>query len=153
MPPLYILVKFVHVALAVVGVGTSAGLGLWLELAPNTREHEAYALRAIRFLEYRFVVPMMVLLLLSGWAMVSLAPWPLDTPWIVLALALWGSILLGMAAYHPILRRQIGLVEAGARDTPHYRTLALGGRLLGGAIGLLFLVIVYLMVVKPGLWG
>lgn len=149
MPDLYTLVKFAHIALAIIGVGSSAGLGIWLELVPDTRKHEAYALRGIKFIEYRFVVPGLILVLATGLWMVYLA-WDLTTArWLQLALALWLVAMLILAAYHPLLRRQILLAETGQLDAPAYARLARLGRLMGATAGLLVLAIVYLMVVKP----
>lgn len=45
---LYLIVKFLHIATAIIALGTSAGLGILLELYGNDPAHGVHMLRAIR---------------------------------------------------------------------------------------------------------
>lgn len=44
----YVLVKFIHILMAIIALGTSAGLGIMLEFYGNHPAHGAFVLRAIR---------------------------------------------------------------------------------------------------------
>lgn len=146
----YLVVKLAHIVIAIVALGTSAGLGILLELYGEHPTHGAYLLRAIRALERALVLPGYVLMLVTGLWMVALT-WSLRTPWLQAALLLWALGLLLLGAYLPMLDRQIRLAERRERASPAYRRLARAGRVVGGAAGLVVVVIVGLMVLKPDL--
>jgi uncharacterized membrane protein len=79
-------------------------------------------------------------------------PW--TTPWIASGLVLYAAILvIGLFGYTPVLRRQIAAYEAGGADSPEYRRLAARGQQLGIVLAVIVVVIVFLMVTKPALWG
>jgi hypothetical protein len=62
---------------------------------------------------------------------------------------LWGAGALFIALFLVTLRKQIVLLESDGAATPAYRRVSLLSRLLGGATGLVFVVILYFMVFKP----
>jgi uncharacterized membrane protein len=79
---------------------------------------------------------------------------PLTTPWLLTALALYILVLLvGLSGYTPTLRRQIQLLDSKGFRSPNYQAPARRGRMLGVVLAFLVIVIVDLMVVKPGFWG
>lgn len=59
--------------------------------------------------------------------------------------------LVAMLLYSPTLRRQIALLEAGRGKTEEYAALSKKAGMLGGLMGALVVVIVFLMVTKPTL--
>lgn len=61
--------------------------------------------------------------------------------------------LVGAVGYTPTLRRQIQLLDSEGVHSPGYQAAARRGIILGGVLAVLVIMIVYLMVVKPGLWG
>lgn len=147
----YLLVKFVHILIALVALGTSAGLGVLLEFYGDDATHGAFLLRAIRTIERAIVLPGYALMLATGLWMVALT-WSLRaTAWLQAALALWvvGLVLLG--AYMPMLDRQIRLAEGSLRASAAYARLSRAGRVVGGGAGLVVVLILYLMVTKPAL--
>jgi uncharacterized membrane protein len=85
----YVFVKFVHILVAMLALGTSAGLGIVLEFYGDHPTHESFVLRAIEQIVAFFVVPGYVLMLVTGLWMVNLS-WSLTTKWIQAALVLWG---------------------------------------------------------------
>src|SRR6266498_4037039 len=85
----YIIVKLFHILIAIVALGTSAGLGILLEFYGSHPTHGPFLLRAIGRMVALFVIPGYILMLATGLWMVNLS-WPLTTPWIRAALALWG---------------------------------------------------------------
>jgi uncharacterized membrane protein len=81
------------------------------------------------------------LLLVTGLVMVFIARFPLTIP------------LVGLLGYTPTLRRQIQLLESEGFQSPNYQVLARRGIILGVVLAVLVIAIVFLMVVKPGLWA
>jgi uncharacterized membrane protein len=149
MPSAYKLVKFLHILIAILALGTSAGLGIVLEFYGDHPTHGAFLLRAIKRVVTFFVVPGYVLMLVTGLWMVNFS-WPLTTKWIQAALLLWGIGSALLAISLAILRMQLRLIESGAVATSSYRRASLLGRGLGAGAGLVMVVILYLMVFKPG---
>jgi uncharacterized membrane protein len=148
---LYPYIKFVHVLLAIVAVGFNASYGVWLARAAREPAHLGHVLRGIKTLDDRFANPAYVLLLVTGLANVFIGGIPLTTPWILGALALWAVLLVvGAGVYTPTLRRQIAALEASGPDSPAYRSLAARGQATGIALAAIVVVIVLLMVTKPG---
>jgi uncharacterized membrane protein len=145
----YLLLKFFHILIAILALGTSAGLGIVLEFYGSHPTHGPFLLRAIRRLVAFFVLPGYVLMLVTGLWMVNVA-WPLTTRWIQGAVVLWAVGIVGLAIFLAILRRQIRLLEAEGLGSPSYQRVSLLGRGLGGGLGFVGIMILYLMVFKPG---
>ncbi len=85
----YILLKWIHVLLAITAVGANITYGIWI--ARSTKgdaKYHAQVLRTIKFLDDRVANPCYGLLLLTGGAMVALSRsggtggWSFTTPWI-----------------------------------------------------------------------
>ncbi|HKG32855.1 MAG TPA: DUF2269 family protein [Gemmatimonadales bacterium] len=145
----YIFTKFFHILIAILALGTSAGLGILLELYGDHPTHGAYVLGAIKRLVTFFVIPGYLLMLATGLWMVHLS-WPLKTTWILAALALWGIGLLALTISQWVLTKQLRLFETSGPGSSSYRRTSLLGRVLGAGTGLLVIAILYLMVFKPG---
>jgi uncharacterized membrane protein len=144
----YLLVKFVHIAFAVIGLGTSAALGIALEFYGNDTVHGSFVQRVIERGLTFVVFPGYLLVLATGLWMMQLG-WAITTPWIQLAMVLWTAGLVLLVVSLIVGRKQLRLFEAGDRDTTRYRRLMLLSRVLGGAFGLVILSILYVMVFKP----
>lgn len=146
---LYFIVKLIHILLAIVAVGFNASYGVWLARSDGKPELSA-VLQTIRVLDNRFANPAYGLLLLSGLLLVFVGHLSLTTVWIDIGLGLWVVLIAGgVAVYSPTLRRQIQLAEAGAGAGPEYAAVARRGRLVGMGLGLISLLIVADMVLKP----
>jgi len=144
----YLWFKFAHILIAVIALGTSAGLSLWLEFYAAHPIHGAFVLRAIRRLLYCVVVPGYVLMLITGMWMGHLASL-LDAHWAEAAMNLWGVGALFLACSLIVLHKQVRLFESEGPASRAYRRVALLGRLFGGGVGLVVVTILYFMVVKP----
>ncbi len=144
----YLFAKFLHILIAILALGTSAGLGIVLELYGDKPSHGAFVLRIIERIEMLFVIPGYVLMLATGLWMVHLS-WPLTTTWIQAAIALWiiGLILLGVSL--GLLHRQIRLFNSEGPATAQYRRISLLGRVFGAGTGFLVIFLLYIMVFKP----
>lgn len=145
----YLVVKFFHILIAIVALGTSAGLGIVLEFYGSHPTHGPFLIRAIRRIVALFVLPGYVLMLATGLWMVNLA-WPLTTRWIQGAMALWAVGIVGLLIFLAVLRRQVRLLDAEGPTTAAYQRISLLGRALGAGLGLVVITILYLMVFKPG---
>ena len=145
----YLLAKFLHVLIAILALGTSAGLGIVLEFYGHHPTHGSFVLRAIERIVAFFVFPGYALMLVTGLWMVHLS-WPMTTEWIQAALALWGIGIAILASFLAVLHRQIGLFYTEGPASASYRRVSLLGRALGAGIGLVVVVILYVMVFKPG---
>jgi len=64
-----------------------------------------------------------------------------------------GVVVVGLAEYTPTLRRQIAALDANGPESPVYRRLAARGTVLGIVLAVLVVLIVFLTVTKPALWG
>jgi uncharacterized membrane protein len=144
----YALLKFFHILIAIIALGTSAGLGIVLEFYGNHPTHGLFVLRAIHRLIALVVVPGYVAMVGTGLWLTHLS-WSLTTKWIQAALGLWGigAVILAMSLV--VLHRQIRLFETAGPSSSAYRRVSLLERLLGGGVGLVVVMILYFMVVKP----
>lgn len=146
----YLLLKFLHILIAILALGTSAGLGIVLEFYGSHPTHGPFVLRAITRIVALFVLPGYVLMLVTGLWMVHLS-WPLTTRWIQTALALWGVGLAMLTLDLAVIRKQRRLFETEGFATASYQRVSLLGRALGAAGGLIVIILLYLMVFKPAL--
>jgi uncharacterized membrane protein len=150
----YAFLKFVHILLAMIAVGANVTYGIWLSRAARDPRHLPFALRGVQVLDDRVANPAYLLLLITGLAMLHAGRLSWTTPWLLSSLVLYVVMAaLGIGGYTRVLRRQIAALEAGGPDSPEFGRLAAAGRRLGMALAALVVVIVYLMVTKPTLWG
>ena len=148
----YSLLKFVHVALAIVAIGLNVSYGLWLRRAAAEPEHAGHVLRGIKTLDDRFATPAYVLLLFTGFGLLFLGDIPITTFWILATLVLYvGVVGGGMIFYTPTLRGQTRLAEEGKSDSDEYKRLAKRGTAVGAVIIAIVFAIEFLMVTKPTL--
>jgi uncharacterized membrane protein len=147
----YLLLKFAHVVLAIFAVGSNLTYGIWLALAAGDPERTAFALRGIRTID-RAANAGYGLLLVTGLALAWIGAIPFEAFWIAASLALYvGALIFGIAVYAPVVRRQAALLETHGPASPEYRAVAAQGTVLGIALTIDVLAIVFLMVVKPTL--
>ncbi|MCI0580420.1 MAG: DUF2269 domain-containing protein, partial [Chloroflexi bacterium] len=139
---------------AIVAVGANVTYGIWIGRASRNPEVLPFTLRGIKLIDDRLANPAYGLLLITGLLMAFTAQLPLTTPWLLTALILYGIVLLvGLLGYTPALRRQIQMLDSEGFGSPNYQALARRGTILGISLAVLVVVIVFLMVVKPELWG
>jgi uncharacterized membrane protein len=146
----YLVAKFFHIFIAILALGTSAGLEILLEFYGDHPAHGPYVLRAIRRVVSLFVIPGYLLVLVTGLWMVNLS-WPLTTRWIQGSLTLWVIGLALLVVSHRVFGKQLQLLETGGAGSSSYRRTSFLGRALGAGAGLVVVAILYLMVFKPRL--
>jgi uncharacterized membrane protein len=147
----FLVVKFLHILLAIIAFGFNATYALWITRAQRQPEHLDFALRGIKILDDYFANPAYLLLLVSGLTMVFLAGYSLlRTFWLLAALALWLlAIALGYGVYTPTLRGQIRVLAAHGPQSEEFRTLSQRGTVVGIVLAVLVLLILIMMVFKP----
>jgi len=143
-------VKFVHVVLAIVAVGSNLSYGIWLAGTGQAPEHDARVLRGIKRLHDHVAIPAYVLLGVTGVILVVRGPWDFLTPWITASTTLYLVTLVAAMAYSPALRDQLVALEEHGRRSPTYRSAARFTAVAAGLSGVLALVVTFLMVTKPG---
>ena len=149
---LYLIIKYLHILLAIVAVGFNASYAIWLGRAAREPQHLSHVLRGIKALDDRFANPGYGLLLATGLLMVWVGRLSIMTLWIGAALAIYVVlIIVGGAFYSPTLRRQIAALESDGAESPEYQRLAQRGTTIGLVLLVLVLTIIFLMVVKPTL--
>ena len=149
---LYLLLKWIHILSAIVAVGSNATYGVWLARAARNGEVLPFTLRTIKLIDDRLANPAYGLLVVTGLLMVFRVRLSLATPWLLTGLILYVIlVLVGLLGYTPTLRSQIQLLESEGISSPGYQAIARRGTILGMALAVLAIVIVFLMVVKPGI--
>ena len=148
---LYLFLKFLHVLLAIVAVGTNATYGIWLARSATAPPATlAHVLRGIKTLDDRVANPAYVLLAVSGVAIVLAGDLRFTTFWIAAGIVLWViARALGFGVYTPMLRSQIRALEMSGPESADYRTAAANARFVGILTAVIVVAIVFLMVTKP----
>jgi Predicted integral membrane protein (DUF2269) len=149
------LLLWLHIALAIVGLGPTFTFPVWTALARKAGpEHVPFALGTLRALITRMVAPLAILLLASGIALILVADWDLiANEWLWIALVLYTvNLALNLGVALPNLNAILGIVSSGEVPQRMAEIEARGRRqrLLGMTSGILVLVILGLMVWKPG---
>jgi uncharacterized membrane protein len=151
---LFLIIKWIHVLSAITAVGANITYGIWISRASKEPKFLPFVLRNIKLIDDRVANPCYGLLLITGLIMAFLAPIPLKTPWLLSGLTLYVvATLLGLFGFTPIFRQQIQLLDSEGFDSPNYQAVSKRSRLLGIVVGVDVVIIVFLMVVKPALWG
>jgi uncharacterized membrane protein len=151
---LFKLIKWIHVLSAITAVGANITYGIWITRASREPAVLPFVLRSIKTIDDRVANPLYALLLLTGLTMAFILPIPLTTPWLLTALILYAiATLLGMAVFVPVFRRRLELLETEGLESPKYKAAAKRSTVLGIIVGIDVVMIVFLMVVKPALWG
>ena len=149
----YLILKFVHVVLAIIAVGANATYGVWLALGAREPQHLRILLRGIQFLDRRIANPAYGLLLLTGLAMVPVGHLNARTPWITVAMILFVvAVAVGVVGFGRAMERQIRAADGPGPTSDAYRRAASGARTWGLVFMIIVLVLVFDMVTKPAWW-
>jgi uncharacterized membrane protein len=147
----YPWLKTLHILLAIVAVGFNMSYGIWLARAAREPQQYGYVLRGIKFLDDRVANPAYGGLLLVGLLLIFIGPYDLSDTWVLIAIGLY--VLMGAVAillYSPTLSRQIAAYEDGGPGSPAFLALGSRARMLGIVLAVILLLILVMMVVKPG---
>ena len=151
---LFPILKWLHILFAIVALGSNATYALWLGHATRHPQALAFALQGIKAIDSRLANRAYGGLLITGILMLLVVPVPLTVPWLLLALVLYGVLLLaGVFAYSPALKKQVALAGSTGPSDPAYQEAARRAARIGILVALVAVAISFLMVVKPALWG
>jgi uncharacterized membrane protein len=151
----YLFLKTLHIISSVVLVGTGFGSAFYLFCANRSKSLEAQAVvaRFVVLADWIFTTPAVIVQPLTGIAMLSMAGWPLDTPWIMWSIALY---LLAGACWLPVVWLQVRMkrmADAALRDgaelPARYWRYARWWEGLGYPAFIAMIAVYFLMVNKP----
>ena len=157
---LYELSLFLHISAVVVGFGSTFAESLMFPVALKLdRRHLPYVHRLQLAINRYFATPALVIVLLTGIYQTLDGDFRFGDPWISATLAI--VIVLGglIGAYFipadrrlgPMVERELAAAgDTGAELSAEYQRGARNEGIAGGIAGVLVLVAVFLMVVKPG---
>ena len=144
----YLFAKLLHIFIAVVALGTSAGLGIVLEFFGSHPIHGSFVLRAIARVTWLVVLPGYALMLATGVWLVGQS-WSYTANWIQCALALWAIGVLPLASSLLLLGKQRWALDTAGPTSASYQRISRASRVAGGSFGLVVVLILGLMVFKP----
>ena len=109
----YPWLKALHVLLAIVAVGFNMTYGIWQARAGRDPQHMGYALRGIKFMDDKVANPAYVGLAVVGVILVLIGPYDFENLWVIVSIGLYVLlVVIGLALYSPVLKRQIASYEA-----------------------------------------
>jgi uncharacterized membrane protein len=155
----YLWIKWLHIVSSVLLVGTGLGSAFYLFFANRSGSIAAQAVvaRLVKRADYWFTTPAVIVQPVTGVWLAMQAGWTLDTPWLALSIGLY---LLAGACWLPVVWLQIQLSKmadaalASGQPLPaRYWRYARWWEGLGYPAFIAVLVVFYLMVNKPALWG
>lgn len=146
---------WLHIGSAVVGFGPTFTFPLWGALAAaRGPQNVPLVLAGIRAILNRVVIPLALVVLGTGVALIFVSGFDFfASEWLWIAVLLFViNFTLGVGAGLPNLNRTLALLESGqaAERMDEVRARAARQRLLGILQGVIVLVILGLMVWKPG---
>ena len=151
----YLFLKTLHIISSVILVGTGFGSAFYLFCVNRSKSLEAQAMvaRFVVMADWIFTTPAVIVQPLTGMALLSMAGWPLDTPWIMWSIALY---LFAGACWLPVVWLQLQMkkmaddaLRSGSALPPAYWHYARWWEGLGYPAFIAMLVVYYLMVNKP----
>lgn len=152
---MYEWIKLLHILSSVLMVGTGFGSAFFMFMANRSRNLQAQLTvsRLVVKADWWFTTPAVIIQPVSGIAMVHLAGWPFDAPWL-----LWTYALYALAAlcWLPVVWLQIQMRNM-AKDADKTKSAlpvlfwryARSWEMLGYPAFVAMLVIYWLMVAKP----
>ena len=145
----YLLLKYLHVLLAITAVGSNITYGVWKTLGAREPAHAPFALKGIAFIDNRVANPSYGGLLITGLILLAAGQWGFRG-WVIAALILFALlIIVAVGFYSRVVRQQIQVMDTEGVASAAYKRLD-GQATTYGIISLVIaLLIVFLMVVKP----
>jgi uncharacterized membrane protein len=149
----YLLLKYVHVLLAITAFGTNITYAVWTAIAGNDPARMSFALRGIKFLDDRVANPAYLLLAATGLTLAAVGHIPYSTPWVTTAIVIYVVLVVaGFAFYSPTVVAQIRALESQGLRSAAYQAAGVLAAVLGIGLLILVLALIFMLVVKPKLW-
>ena len=152
---MYEWLKLLHILSSVVMVGTGFGSAFYMFMANRSNNLQAQLVvsRLIVKADWWFTTPTIIFQQVSGLALVYLAGWPMDAPWLLWTYALYavaGLCWLPVVWLQIQMRNMVSVANASSMPLPAlFWRYARNWELLGYPAFVAMLVIYWLMVNKP----
>lgn len=145
----FLVLKSLHVLSAVIAVGSNFTYGIWAARAKKEPVHLPFVLRGIKFVDDRMANPAYGVLLVTGLIM-AFTTYSITNTWILIGLGLYVVMaLLGVGVVSPGLNAQIAALDAEGSTSARYSAAEARVRGLGMFLGVLAVIVVFVMVLKP----
>jgi uncharacterized membrane protein len=145
----FLLLKSLHVLSAIVAVGSNLTYGIWVAIAKGQPAHLSFALRGIKLLDDRVANPAYGVLLATGLIM-AFTTYSITLTWILIGLGIYVVMAaLGVGVIGPALTAQISALDRDGAASPRYVAAEARVRGIGMFLGVLAVIVVVVMVVKP----
>jgi hypothetical protein len=146
-----LVVKLLHILLAITAVGFTLAFFVILSSKDKTREQLQFQLHLCHRLE-AIAVPCFVLLLVSGLGMKLLSTLAWGTFWFASSLTIMlVALALGITVVGPTLNKQVALIDQPNPPMDELDRLANRSKVVRGVLLLMVLTMVSMMVFKPTL--
>jgi len=145
----YLLLKYLHVLLAITAVGSNITYGVWKTLGAREPAHAPFALKGIAFIDNRVANPAYGGLLITGLILLAVGQVGFRG-WVIAALILFALlIVIAVGFYSRVVRQQIQVMDAEGVASVAYKRLDSQAMTYGIISLVIALLIVFMMVVKP----
>jgi uncharacterized membrane protein len=147
---------FIHVAAVVVGLGATFAESVMFPVAMRMdRRYLPYVHQLQLRINRYFAGPALLVIIVTGFYQVSKGDWSLGAFWISATLAIVIALGAISGAYFIPTDRRLGAMvarelEAGGDLSEEYQRRARAEGYVGAINGILIIVAIFLMVVKPG---
>jgi uncharacterized membrane protein len=151
----YLVVKWLHILSSTLLFGTGLGSAFYMFFASLTRDARVVAtvVRYVVIADYAFTTPTIIIQPVTGFYLIHLAGFPLNSTWIAVSIALY---FLAGACWLPVVWMQIKMRDMattananGAELPPRYWAFLKWWVALGIVAFMALVVVFYLMVAKP----
>lgn len=149
---LYLCVKWLHILSSTVLFGTGVGTAFFMLMANRSRDVKAirFATKTVVIADWLFTTPAVIIQPITGVILAHIAGYPLTTPWLMTAIALY---VFAGACWLPVVWIQLkmrALTIAATDDLPaQYWTYNRWWLILGSLAFPAVMVIFWLMVFTP----
>jgi uncharacterized membrane protein len=149
------LLLLLHIGSAIIGFGPTFSFALLGPMAAKTGGPQALGiLKGMHKIETNMVRPAIGVQLITGILLITEAGWDQDFfshTWLWLAIVLFViTAALALTRQIPTGAKMIELAESGKAETPEFEALGKRSATLGPILTGMLLVIIILMVLKPG---
>lgn len=151
LQPYHAWFLLLHILAAIAGLGANMTYVFWLAWSERDRAYFDVAVRGVHRLDRVLTNPAYAVILLTGILLIlGQETWPFDQPWLVAGIVLYFvSGIVSVTLFVPAIRTQLAEAERGPGG-PTYQAAARRSRLMAWVGVAIVVVVVWLMVVKPG---
>lgn len=151
---LYLAVLWVHIVGGVVALGGYVTCFVVLNRGSRDPASLPHTLATVQAIGNQLVTPAYVVTAASGVLLVWWGPWTFTTPWVLASAVLFVAVAaVGPRIYVPLQTRQTELAAEGRGNTGDYRAVHRRAHMVRALLTGAVLVILWLMIAKPVLWG